>query len=96
MSIVFHDGGNPRTHLLARRVSFVEESPYICAAAKMPVPRTGTMEGGINVNVPVITVRRNPCRIQIIVWRQVRRRWMVWWEHSRTRSRNRSAMKAHR
>ena len=68
-SIVFHDGGNPRTHLLARRESFVEESPCVCEAAKNPVSQTGIMEGSINVNVPVITVRRKPRRIQIIVWR---------------------------
>ena len=67
--MIFDDNNNPNTHLLLvvnrSKSTVVDKSPYVCEAAKTPAPQTGIEEGGININVPAITVRRKPCKIAL-------------------------------
>ena len=67
--MIFDENNNPNTHFLLvvnrSKSTVVDESPYVCEAAKTPAPRTGIEEGGIDINVPAITVRRKPCRIAL-------------------------------
>ena len=67
-SMIFDDNNNPNTHLLVVKCSkstVVDDSPYVCEAAKTPAPQTWIEKGGININIPAITVRCKLCRIAL-------------------------------